>query len=624
MQAPTERRRRPRSGSRAGAAAPGLGVRRPRGPRRPAGARSGALIRIWRRSRSRRRKRGAGPSATRPRRQPPRRAPRVSLRPRSRRRLGVGVPRARPGSGARTAGSRARGGARARRRGSPPRRGGPLARSPRPPGARVCTSTRPPPLAAAAAARELGDEREGALLRAQVGKAQGRVGVDDDAEHDVVEVVPLGDHLGPDQHPRGRAAWNACRISRWPPTPAELSASSRKTCSGRDRGGDLVLDPLAARPGPSPGSPSRSRDRRAAAARPWPQWWQRRPSPARWTTSETSQLGHSATQPQARQVRCGAQPRRLISTIAFSPRSRRPPSAARVLGCSGPSRPSRPRMSSTSTVGQRRSVDPARQLQPLELEPALRPRRRRAERPAPRPRGGAPVAGDLAGVVARIALLLVAARRAPRRRRPGRARRSARTPPSAGRRRSAPRRGAAGATRRAARPALSRECSTATRSPNRAWNRDDRLRRHPDLRHEHDHPAPALQRRLGGGEVDLGLARAGDPVQEQLAARRLAGVEAGDDPSTAPAGPGRARPSRGSAPIGDRARAPATSTLARARPGRGARAAAARRARSRLGEPPAPSSAPDAPSSSSARRCTGPERRPRPSAAARLGGRAAP
>ena len=45
-----------------------------------------------------------------------------------------------------------------------------------------------------------------------------------------------------------------------------------------------------------------------------------------------------------------------------------------------------------------------------------------------------------------------------------------------------------------------------------------RLRREPDLRHEHDHAAAPLERRLGGGQVHLGLARAGDAVEEKLAA----------------------------------------------------------------------------------------------------------
>jgi hypothetical protein len=46
----------------------------------------------------------------------------------------------------------------------------------------------------------------------------------------------------------------------------------------------------------------------------------------------------------------------------------------------------------------------------------------------------------------------------------------------------------------------------------------DRLRRERDLGHEHDHALPALEGRRRGAQVDLGLAGAGDPVQEPLAA----------------------------------------------------------------------------------------------------------
>ena len=42
-----------------------------------------------------------------------------------------------------------------------------------------------------------------------------------------------------------------------------------------------------------------------------------------------------------------------------------------------------------------------------------------------------------------------------------------------------------------------------------------RLRRQPDLGHEHDHAAALRERGLGGAQVDLGLAGAGDAVQEQ-------------------------------------------------------------------------------------------------------------
>ena len=55
----------------------------------------------------------------------------------------------------------------------------------------------------------------------------------------------------------------------------------------------------------------------------------------------------------------------------------------------------------------------------------------------------------------------------------------------------------------------------------------ERLRGHRDLGHEHDHAAAALERLLGGGEVDLGLARSGDAVEQQLLAL---GIQGADDP----------------------------------------------------------------------------------------------
>ena len=48
---------------------------------------------------------------------------------------------------------------------------------------------------------ELGDQRERALLGAEVREAQRRVRVEHDAERDIREVVALGDHLRSDQHP---------------------------------------------------------------------------------------------------------------------------------------------------------------------------------------------------------------------------------------------------------------------------------------------------------------------------------------------------------------------------------------------------------------------------------------
>jgi hypothetical protein len=56
-----------------------------------------------------------------------------------------------------------------------------------------------------------------------------------------------------------------------------------------------------------------------------------------------------------------------------------------------------------------------------------------------------------------------------------------------------------------------------------------RLRGEPDLGNEDDRPPALGQSRLNRREVDLGLARAGDAVQEQLAVGSRGSVERGDD-----------------------------------------------------------------------------------------------
>jgi hypothetical protein len=53
------------------------------------------------------------------------------------------------------------------------------------------------------------------------------------------------------------------------------------------------------------------------------------------------------------------------------------------------------------------------------------------------------------------------------------------------------------------------------------------LRRERDLGHKDDRAPSPLERRLCGGDVDLGLAGAGDPVQQELA--RLAPLDRRDD-----------------------------------------------------------------------------------------------
>ena len=152
---------------------------------------------------------------------------------------------------------------------------------------------------------------------------------------------------------------------------------------------------------------------------------------------------------------------------------------------------------------------------------ALRTRRRRAAQ-----QDGAGALGAALGhpprVVARVALMLVGGvvllvddheAEVGHRREHGRAR------PDADARLA---RGAGAATRHGARRRPVPECSTATVVAEARLEARDDLRGQRDLRHEHDGPAAALQRRGRGAQVDLGLARAGDALQEEaLGAPRL-------------------------------------------------------------------------------------------------------
>ena len=166
-----------------------------------AAARSAALTTTWERWRPRSRNSGAGPSTVAP--GAPAAASAISAA--AARGAARVLRRADDPDqvGERRVGERAPAlelaGARSRRR-----RGGRRRRSRARPATVVCTSTRPPARPAAGAARELGDQRERPLLGAEVREAQRRVGVDDDAERHVREVVPLGDHLRADEQPGGR------------------------------------------------------------------------------------------------------------------------------------------------------------------------------------------------------------------------------------------------------------------------------------------------------------------------------------------------------------------------------------------------------------------------------------
>ena len=72
---------------------------------------------------------------------------------------------------------------------------------------------------APAAAGQLGDERKRAFLGPEVREAQRLVGVEDDPQRDVREIMPLGDHLSADQDvdlTRAEPAQHPLKISQVP------------------------------------------------------------------------------------------------------------------------------------------------------------------------------------------------------------------------------------------------------------------------------------------------------------------------------------------------------------------------------------------------------------------------
>ena len=275
-------------------------------------------------------------------------------------------------------------------------------------------------------------------------------------------------------------------------------------------------------------------------------------------------------------------------------------------------------MSSTSHRRHRLAVNTAGQLDPGQLQPGLRPRGRGAGDEHRATLGGA-AAGDCAGVVTGVALLLVGGivllvdddqAEVVQRREDGRAR------PDADAR----------LTTAQALPFVvalvigegrvqDREAVSEPRPEAR-----HRLRRQADLGDQHDRPAAAGQRRLDRGEVDLGLAGASDAVQELLAPALGLAVDRGDDAPTAAcrcSGSSRGRPD--SAPTtgwsGRRRRCElrvAISSLASSRR-RTTRSAPTAAARSAADISPPPRSA------SSTARCLTPSRSPPLSAASPAG-----
>ena len=247
---------------------------------------------------------------------------------------------------------------------------------------------------------QLRDELERPLLRAEIGQAETGVGVHDGGQLDPGEVVALGDHLRSEQHRTVGLAEAPQRSGqllgirgrvRVEPDQLELGTLAASSRSSRCVPAPIRAISVERQTGHSSGSGST-----------WPQWWQCSRS-SRCSTSATSQSGQRKVVPQARQWSAGAIPRRLSKRIALPPLSairaelgeqRR---RERVAGLAA---------QVDETDRRQLGAEPLAQLEPLEPLPALRPRRRAAvERDSPFERS--PLGRDRARVVARIGLLLV-------------------------------------------------------------------------------------------------------------------------------------------------------------------------------------------------------------------------
>ena len=119
---------------------------------------------------------------------------------------------------------------------------------------------------AAAAARELGEQLERALLGPEVRQREARVGVDDRGQRDPFEVVALRDHLRAEQHrPVGRGEPLERRV-----TGRAESASSRTSSSS----GRRAASSRSSRCVPAPSRASSAdphSGQSSGAGSPWPQ-----------------------------------------------------------------------------------------------------------------------------------------------------------------------------------------------------------------------------------------------------------------------------------------------------------------------------------------------------------------
>ena len=211
-------------------------------------------------------------------------------------------------------------------------------------------------VAAPGAAGDLLDLLEAALGGAQIAARQAEVGVDHPDQRQVGEMIALGDQLGADDDVDLAGLHRRDELGGARRRPDGVGGDDRGARFGKQRG-DLVGDAL------DPGADGDQAVLLAAfgagacgGGMTWPQWWQARRCISRCSTIQAVQLGHWKRWPQWRHRVSGAKPRRLRNSKDCSPASRLARSSSTRLGAS-----QRPRgggswvMSMARIVGQRRA-----------------------------------------------------------------------------------------------------------------------------------------------------------------------------------------------------------------------------------------------------------------------------
>ena len=365
---------------------------------------------------------------------------------------------------------------------------------------------------ASASPGQLGNQRKGPLLRPEVGESQRGVGVEDDAQQDVREVVPLAHHLRTHQHARVRGFE--------PPQDVEMGAGGSgavgveaKHGLRRHRFADQLSDTLGpgAMAGQGDGAAVRAalRQRFGMAAVV-------AAKPARALVDDERDVALGAPPPSA----AGSTAHERRPATAVQHHDRLPADIADLAECldgprvEGTAIPrGRPHVEHVHR-GQRDAVGALRQLEPGQAVPALRTRRRAAaDEDGP---GRLRATGrHLPRVVARIPLLLVG----------GVVLLVHHDQPGIANRREHGRPGADAHPRLARVQAMPLVAALAGREPGVKQGHvvaeprrepGDGLRREGDLGNQHDGAAAAGQHGLGGRQVHLRLAGSGHAVEQEL------------------------------------------------------------------------------------------------------------